>query len=95
MSIINYTDEVSYRFTTLFFQLFGRGVKHIMVLDTFLPFTFEQHWKSRILDFLPLLLVLVLRLSKYLHPLEGPQVTGATPRDTVCKSELGLDYLHF
>ena len=37
MSIINYTDEVSYRFTTLFFQLFGRGVKHIMVLDTFLP----------------------------------------------------------
>ena len=37
MSIINSTDEVSYRFTNLFFQLFGRGVKYIMVLDTFLP----------------------------------------------------------
>lgn len=57
----------------------------------FSAFTFGQHCKSwtpsaRILDFLPLLLVLVLGLSKHRHPLEAPQVPGATPRVTVSQS---------
>lgn len=61
-----------------------------MVLDTFLPYIWAALEKldalCSYLRFPSFAFGTVLRLSKHRHPLEAPQVTGATPRVTVSQS---------
>lgn len=62
MGIINYADEVSYRFTTFFFQLIGHGRKtHIAVLDSFPPLNLASTGKVGSLLLEPQIYLLCLR----------------------------------